>query len=521
MTGEVQAINGLDAEHERSRIAERFGESDDIILISTDSLAEGLNLHQRCCNLIHLDLPYNPNRLEQRNGRIDRYGQTRDPHIRYLYLAGTFEERLLLRLIAKYEKARSNLTFMPDTLGVTADEGATSTGLIAGFAERQAQLFEDEPPVIRTLDHTAEEANAEAYRDLLHEIDRAFENFDRSAVRHGWLADRGLSAGAAQMDAARAARCCGSALAGPVDLAAFVAAAIEAESGGSCARADVLPLPADWATGLDDLPGYDAATGTLRITRKRSRLRDRQGRSLAFLGRAHPVVQRAIASVRRIDGAACDNRVGAARADRGAPLALLLCFSAELHDGCGAVLQRVIAVLLPESGAAVEVPQPATWLALAANDRAMPPAGVWRDLFAGWAPQRQTEAEAVAMAAMQRMATQCAAIRQNASDRAAAELERWLRMRADAICGTFIPRTGDLFGAAPTGAAWQLVAAPLDRLAAFALDSGNPPALRREADSVVSIFRHRADERAAQAILSEPVLLPAGMLMLVPPGRGA
>ena len=111
ITGEMLAINGLDPEHKRSRIAECFGEKDDIILVSTDSLAEGLNLQQRCFNLIHLDLPYNPNRLEQRNGRIDRYGQTRDPQIRYLYFAGTFEERLLLRLIAKYEKARSNLTF--------------------------------------------------------------------------------------------------------------------------------------------------------------------------------------------------------------------------------------------------------------------------------------------------------------------------------------------------------------------------------------------------------------------------
>ena len=73
------AINGLDPERERTRIAERFAERDGIILISTDSLAEGLNLQQRCCNLIHLDLPYNPNRLEQRNGRIDRYGQERDP----------------------------------------------------------------------------------------------------------------------------------------------------------------------------------------------------------------------------------------------------------------------------------------------------------------------------------------------------------------------------------------------------------------------------------------------------------
>ena len=111
---------------------------------------------------------------------------------------------------------------MPDTLGVTADEGALTTGLIAGFAERQAQLFEDEPPSIRTLDHAAEEANAEAYRDLLHEIERAFQGFDRSAVRHGWFADRGLNADAAQMEAANAARRCSNAMLGHVDLADFV-----------------------------------------------------------------------------------------------------------------------------------------------------------------------------------------------------------------------------------------------------------------------------------------------------------
>ena len=81
--GDVLAISGLDASTHRTRVTERFAERDGIILISTDSLAEGLNLQQRCCNLIHLDLPYNPNRLEQRNGRIDRYGQEREPQIRY------------------------------------------------------------------------------------------------------------------------------------------------------------------------------------------------------------------------------------------------------------------------------------------------------------------------------------------------------------------------------------------------------------------------------------------------------
>ena len=516
--GEILAINGLDPEAERTRIAERFGDRNGIILISTDSLAEGLNLQQRCFNLIHLDLPYNPNRLEQRNGRIDRYGQPHDPQIRYLYLAGTFEERLLLRLIAKYEKARAQLTFMPDTLGVTVDEGALRAGLIAGFAERQAQLFEDEPPFIRTLDHAAEEANAEAYLDLLREIDRAFQGYDRNAVRHGWLADRGLNADAMLVQAANSARQRGRASLGHVDLTDFVFCAIEAETGGTGVRAGVLRLPADWTTGLDHLPGYDAATRTLHVTRKRNRLRDGHGQQLAFLGRAHPVVRRAISSARRTGVDTCDTRVSAARADVGAPLSLLFCFSAELRSARGIDIQRVIAVLVPVSGAAVEIPRAEQWLRLADNDREIPAAGLWCDLFAGWAACRQADAEAVARAVLQRMAVAFAATRRDAIDREASELERWLRLRADGICGAFVPRTADLFGAVPADPDWQLLPAPLDRLAAFASDGGNPSGRRREADSVVSLFRRRVGEGEACAAFSPPLLLPAGMLMLVPPG---
>jgi hypothetical protein len=232
------------------------------------------------------------------------------------------------------------------------------------------------------------------------------------------------------------------------------------------------------------------------------------------------VVRRAIAAVRRCDDADCDNRVSAARADVGAPLSLLLCFSAELHSAREVAVQRMIAVLVPAAGAAVEIPQAELWLRLADKDRAIPPAGLWRGLFAGWAVRRQADAEAVATSAMQRMAAEFAAAHRDASERETAELERWLRLRADDICGAFVPRTADLFGADPTCPDWQLLAEPLDRLAAFSADGGNPPGRRREADSVVALFRRRSKERGERGTLSPPTLLPAGMLMLVPPGCG-
>lgn len=45
------------------------------ILIATDVISEGLNLQRLASNVVHYELPWNPNRLEQRNGRVDRIGQ--------------------------------------------------------------------------------------------------------------------------------------------------------------------------------------------------------------------------------------------------------------------------------------------------------------------------------------------------------------------------------------------------------------------------------------------------------------
>ena len=237
--GTILTISGADAEAERTRAAERFAVEDGIVLVSTDSLAEGLNLHQRCFHLIHLDLPYNPNRLEQRNGRIDRYGQRNDPEIRYLFLAGTFEERLLLRLIAKYEKARACLSFMPNTLGVGADPASLHEPLFAGFAE---DLFSGMPRLIHSLDLAAEDTDSESYRDLLREIDRAFQSFDHMAVRHGWLSGGEiLPVPAAEV-------------ASDIDLPAFVASVLTPHG-------DLYRVPAGWAQDLDGLPGFDRADG--------------------------------------------------------------------------------------------------------------------------------------------------------------------------------------------------------------------------------------------------------------------
>ena len=446
----------------------------------------------------------------------------RDPEIRYLYLAATFEERLLLRLIAKYEKARERLAVMPETLGVTADEDALGKGLMAGFAEEQAQMFAEEAPAIRTLDQVGEETNADTYRDLVHEIDRAFEGYERIAARHGWMADRGLNADVAQMAAADAGRRRGDAALAHVDLLEFVTEAIGAETGITPVTENLVQLPADWIAGLDDLPGFDAAARAIRLTRQRNVSCDLHGRSLGFLGRAHPLVRRAIARVRRsesIEGSdRFDIRVSAARADTGAPLSLLCSFSVELHSARHVALQAMIAVLLPMKGLPVIMPDSTQWLGLAAKDRAIPTAGLWCALYADWVPQRHSEADVVAATAMQRQAADFVAAQRGSTDHECKDLERWLRGRANDICGPKVAQSDDLFDRIPAGRRWQTLSAPIDRLAAFALDAENSPAGRRQANSVVELFRRRGKERAERNTLSSPVLRPIGLLMLVPPG---
>jgi hypothetical protein len=80
------------------------------ILIATDAAREGLNLQRRCRDLFHLDLPWNPSRLEQRNGRIDRKLQpARRVYCRYFIYAQRPEDRVLRRLVEKTEIIRQQL----------------------------------------------------------------------------------------------------------------------------------------------------------------------------------------------------------------------------------------------------------------------------------------------------------------------------------------------------------------------------------------------------------------------------
>ncbi len=78
------------------------------IMVATEAAGEGINL-QFCHLMINYDIPWNPNRLEQRIGRIHRYGQKKDVYIFNLVAANTREGRVLARLLDKLEQIRQDL----------------------------------------------------------------------------------------------------------------------------------------------------------------------------------------------------------------------------------------------------------------------------------------------------------------------------------------------------------------------------------------------------------------------------
>lgn len=102
----VDVIHGGVTREERRKVVERFMQDRDmLVLIANDAAGEGVNL-QRGHLMVNYDLPWNPNKIEQRFGRIHRIGQTEVCHLWNLVAAETREGEVYARLLEKLEAAR-------------------------------------------------------------------------------------------------------------------------------------------------------------------------------------------------------------------------------------------------------------------------------------------------------------------------------------------------------------------------------------------------------------------------------
>jgi superfamily II DNA or RNA helicase len=105
----VEVIHGGVAREERRKVIERFMQDRDLlVLVANDAAGEGVNL-QRGHLMVNYDLPWNPNKIEQRFGRIHRIGQTEVCHLWNIVAADTREGEVYARLLEKLEAAREAL----------------------------------------------------------------------------------------------------------------------------------------------------------------------------------------------------------------------------------------------------------------------------------------------------------------------------------------------------------------------------------------------------------------------------
>ncbi len=161
--GAIQKLHGGLSDVEQQEVVEAFGkESADVrLLLASDIAAEGINLHHLCHRLIHFDIPWSLMLFQQRNGRVDRYGQTEPPQIRYMVTAPQNEDirgdlRILEVLIRKEEQAVANIDDPASLMGVynVEDEQEITAGAIESQTteeEFEEDLEKDEIDPVEAL----------------------------------------------------------------------------------------------------------------------------------------------------------------------------------------------------------------------------------------------------------------------------------------------------------------------------------------------------------------------------------
>ncbi len=139
---QVGVFHGSLDDQKQQRLVKEFGSEKTSVrvLLASDAASEGINLHHYCHRMIHFDIPWSLMTLEQRNGRIDRYGQAHPPQIHYLLTvpgdaAIRGDLRVLDLLIEREQSAHQNLGDARWLLGLhdaAAEEDHVAAGISAG-----------------------------------------------------------------------------------------------------------------------------------------------------------------------------------------------------------------------------------------------------------------------------------------------------------------------------------------------------------------------------------------------------
>ena len=175
----VVLIHGGMGREERTKAQEAFKHDPEVqVLLATDAAGEGINL-QRAHLMVNYDLPWNPNRIEQRFGRIHRIGQTEVCHLWNLVAEETREGDVYRTLLEKLEQARQALGGQVfDVLGKLQFEGKPLRDLLI-----EAVRYGDRPEVRARLTQVVAHAfDRQQLQDLIEDRALAHDSMDATRV---------------------------------------------------------------------------------------------------------------------------------------------------------------------------------------------------------------------------------------------------------------------------------------------------------------------------------------------------
>ncbi len=176
----IVVIHGGVGREERLEAQEQFRSNPEVaVLLATDAAGEGINL-QRAHLMVNYDLPWNPNRIEQRFGRIHRIGQQEVCHLWNLVADETREGDVYRTLLAKLEEARATLGGQVfDVLGKLQFDGRSLRDLLI-----EAVRYGERPEIRARLNQAVAHAfDPEQIRDLLEEKVLVHDAMDVSRVQ--------------------------------------------------------------------------------------------------------------------------------------------------------------------------------------------------------------------------------------------------------------------------------------------------------------------------------------------------
>lgn len=171
----IAAFTGATPSDRRETLKRRFNSDPAVdplrVLICTDAAREGINLQARCHDLVHFDLPWNPARLEQRNGRIDRKLQP-SPIVtcRYFVFEQRPEDVVLDALVNKTELIREQLGSFGQVLAGRLEDRLSQNGIVSpGDLAREVETMQgDEQTRLarEELDDATERRRARQKREI-------------------------------------------------------------------------------------------------------------------------------------------------------------------------------------------------------------------------------------------------------------------------------------------------------------------------------------------------------------------